>query len=329
MDGAGLVVVGTASYSPSINFRASPSDPFSVALWWTPASTPIAIPMTKPSHNHGSAVGVSADGETVAGTSAHSTDGYSDDDQEAFVWRTNTLRGLGELAGDTMSRALALSADGSTVIGVSSTDFRSGGRLVAWTTSGGLAPLSDPLSSDMRFLWANVSRDGSVVAGTLFFEGTGRTESFRWTAAGGLQHLGTLPGRANSATFGLSADGSIIVGSSGSGNLVGADTLAFVWTEAAGMVQLPSTASGPTTPEAMNAEASVIVGQSGTVGNEVWWDRALVSHPLFGDATTFVARCHNRQTRVVSDDGKTFGGSCGPSSNPTMIGPLGFVARIP
>ena len=60
--------------------------------------------------------------------------------------------------------------------------------------------------------WANgVSADGSVVVGWSYnaaFYG----RAFRWTALGGMQGLGTLPGGNWSAAHDVSADGSVVVG---------------------------------------------------------------------------------------------------------------------
>jgi probable HAF family extracellular repeat protein len=58
--------------------------------------------------------------------------------------------------------------------------------------------------------------------------------AFRWTEAGGMEDLGTLPGGTSSEAFGVSADGSIVVGSSDAGGVY----RAFRWTEAGGMEDL-------------------------------------------------------------------------------------------
>src|SRR5581483_10695969 len=57
-----------------------------------------------------------------------------------------------------------------------------------------------------------VSADGSVVVGDMFVAGRDFNEAFRWTAAGGAQGLGALPGQQGSFGAGVSGDGATVVG---------------------------------------------------------------------------------------------------------------------
>jgi probable HAF family extracellular repeat protein len=57
-----------------------------------------------------------------------------------------------------------------------------------------------------------VSADGSVVVGQA--GGNLINEAFRWTSAGGMVGLGSLPGDDLSTAYGASAGGSVVVGSS-------------------------------------------------------------------------------------------------------------------
>jgi probable extracellular repeat, HAF family len=56
-----------------------------------------------------------------------------------------------------------------------------------------------------------VSADGSVVVGWAL-NAAGRSRAFRWTASGGMQDLGTLPGYDRSEAWDVSADGAVVVG---------------------------------------------------------------------------------------------------------------------
>jgi len=79
----------------------------------------------------------------------------------------------------------------------------------------------------------DLSDDESVVTG-VSGDDVGHEVAFRWTAAGGMQSLGTFGGESSRA-YAISGDGRVIVGSStdASGNQV-----AFRWTEQTGMQPL-------------------------------------------------------------------------------------------
>src|SRR5262249_51112564 len=112
-----------------------------------------------------------------------------------------------------------------------------------------------------------VSADGSIVAGTGVngnpvngspFGGF-QSESFRWTAQGGLQGLGNSIGaRANSA-IGISGDGSVIVGSFMDTYPIGRP---YVWTSTDGLRQLDGITEGDATGASFNG--SVVVGRMAT-----------------------------------------------------------------
>jgi len=88
-----------------------------------------------------------------------------------------------------------------------------------------------------------ISKNGNVVVGESFIA-TG-SRAIAWTAADGLMNLGVLPGgTADSVAYGVSADGSVIVGQSDDGNFAEGGT-AFRWTQATGMVALGNL-GGPT-----------------------------------------------------------------------------------
>ena len=171
-----------------------------------------------------------------------------------------SLTPLGDLPGGVFdSRANAVSADGSVVVGTSSST--SGSQTFRWTAGGGMVGLG-VLPGDAFSEPGGVSADGSVVvgySGTVF--PTLQTRAFRWTAGPGMVSLGVLPGDTSSSAAGVSADGSVVVG--GSGNNSGSH--AFRWTAGSGMVGL-GTLPGDTSSSAarVSADGSVIVGSSGS-----------------------------------------------------------------
>ena len=199
------------------------------------------------------------------------------------------LTGLGLVPGGVYSHATAVSGDGTAVIGYST--MRGGGRAYAfrWTRLEGLVSLGPPPGGIGSHAYA-VSTDGTTVAGTInsrAFRWTAKTglvtlegaeasyglgmgdggrmvvgsmastdpctpTAFRWTSAEGMISLGTLPGATSSHARGASADGSVIVGSSGvcdSGDRI------FRWTAGTGMESI-----GWGRAFAVSADGAVVVG---------------------------------------------------------------------
>src|SRR5713226_10409907 len=104
-----------------------------------------------------------------------------------------------------------------------------------------------------------ISGDGSVIAGAGCVS-SGKTEAFRWTAAGGYQRLGDLGGGSSDARA-ASFDGSVVVGQSVDAS---GTPRAYRWTAAQGMVALPLLPSGN------EAEAVTDDGTMAAGGN-AWW----------------------------------------------------------
>lgn len=194
------------------------------AFRWTQADGMQALGYLPGSQEYGDswASAVSADGSAVVGTS-DSENGY-----QAFRWtQTGSMQGLGYLPGGSyFSEALGISADGLVVVGVS--DSASSIEAFRWTQAGGMIGLGHLPGGGFQS-WANaVSADGSVVVGGS--DSASGIEAYRWTQAGGMQGLGYL-GAGNfysdSEALGISADGSVVVGTS--------DDEAFRWTQTSGM----------------------------------------------------------------------------------------------
>jgi uncharacterized membrane protein len=177
------------------------------------------------------------------------------------------FQALGDLpGGEFRSEALAVSADGSTVVGWSRgpepglpapVSFRA----FRWTLSEGMIELVDSDSTLTFVIARDVSADGSVVVGEYYDDGTGTSNvPCYWTAVGGLTELvdtsGTLTGLR---TFGVSGDGSVIVGTARSPTAL----VAYRWTPAAGLQSLyplpPSIIDGSSF--GVSLDGSVVTGQ--------------------------------------------------------------------
>lgn len=140
-----------------------------------------------------------------------------------------SFRGLGDLPGNSFqSYAFEISADGSTVVGIGNSSL--GYQAFRWTSSGGMVGLGDLPGGGFRSEAYDVSSDGSVVVGMGWMD-LGH-EAFRWTTNDGMIGLGNIHNGnvSNSAAYGVSADGSAIVGYCGGE--------AFYWTSSEGMRSL-------------------------------------------------------------------------------------------
>ncbi|CAK9078657.1 PEP-CTERM sorting domain-containing protein [Durusdinium trenchii] len=129
----------------------------------------------------------------------------------------------------------------------------SGTEAFRWTSSGGMIGLGDLPGGGFFSNAYDVSADGAVVVGSGYSNsvyGTPIYEAYRWTSGSGMVGLDNLSGGyASSYAYGVSDDGSVVVGMSESG--VSADgsvvvgqsssaqgTEAFLWDDANGMRSL-------------------------------------------------------------------------------------------
>jgi probable HAF family extracellular repeat protein len=258
----------------------------------------LAIPL--PENSTGRASGVSIQGVTVVGTfhrlilrgpdgqpmgiaewkammeSADESlfeNGFPDMEEYQGPFRWTPVGGFEALPmpeGAEVSGGVAVSADGSTVVGYM--DSADGIQAFRWTTEGGTQGLGFfPGGIESRALAANI--DGRVIVG--FAHHADGIRAFRWTVAEGMQNLGMLEGGTFSRAAGVSADGSVVVGGV---EYEGGRERAFRWTAATGMVELtPPEGTRSWVATAVSANGGTVVGQMSMEagGSEAFvWDAA-------------------------------------------------------
>jgi len=154
---------------------------------------------------------------------------------------------LGHLDGAPVdsSSVTRISADGQVVIG------SSGGRAFRWH-GGTMVELVGGSAAN------GVNASGSVIVGEL----ANSHHAFRWTAAGGMQDLGELPGAPGATiAYGVSADGSVVVGEAQSNGVLHA----WIWNAIDGMQDIGSLVTGAdTSARDVSADGRVVVGYSST-----------------------------------------------------------------
>ncbi len=173
------------------------------------------------------------------------------------------FQGLGyNRPGYTISEAHGISADGSTVVGLSGFNLTAGDfEAFRWTMTGGMVGLGDLPGGAYSSAAYDVSGDGSVVVGQ---GNNGSLAAVLWTTPGSPQDLGSIGSSGNSFATGISDDGRVIVGWS--------DTSPFTLGEAvrwdrsggatvpAGLGDLPG-ASSESIAHGVSGDGTVIVGR--------------------------------------------------------------------
>jgi len=154
------------------------------AFRWT---QPTGVQLLLPDDDTSAANAISLDGSVVVGQVGYFV-------VQAARWTSTGV----QVFGSSSSSARAVSADGSVIVG--SVD----GRAARWAGSG--YTLIGPENS----VATGVSADGSVVVGYLLDSDLNKY-AFRWTQDGGL----VIIGPANTEATAVSADGSVVVGSAG------------------------------------------------------------------------------------------------------------------
>lgn len=319
----GRVVVGTTEIEASYIYGADPEHDvegedtnYRHAFRWDEASGQMVDLGTVSSDNLGdsSASAVSADGSVVIGTAeidasyaiGYTTEAFQRRQERAFRWdeASGQMIDLGTLREDNRghSTAIAISADGSVVVGHSSTERSTSifprtdfdeRQAFRWdSTSGQMVGLGTFRADGSGYSYANaVSADGSVVVGRASSD-SGSARAYRWIN-GSMVDLGTLRegnvGRS-SATH-VSADGSVVVGTAETdlpaswGNY----SHAFHWDADSGKMidlgTLRADNSGWSQPLAVSADGSVVVGLAVSDSNQ---ERAFIWRSAVDDFRTSV-----------------------------------------
>ncbi|BCW94650.1 MAG: hypothetical protein KatS3mg018_0132 [Fimbriimonadales bacterium] len=169
------------------------------------------------------------------------------------------------------SAAVDVSANGDSIVvnlryfdGSSFVDF------AIFTTPGGDYTLNPPVGNALSA--EQCSADGTTIVGsmTIYPAPSVTRRAFRWTAQGGIQNLGALTNAAlaNSQAYCVSADGSIIYGSSEQGS--GGNRVMFRWTPTEGM----TSTGAAMTPADTTADGSIVVGTDADATRAVRWTQA-------------------------------------------------------
>ena len=188
-----------------------------------------------------------------------------DESGNAIAFRWSSDAGMTKLPvnrPDNYSRANAISADGSTIIGWNDQD--DGGRTGVIWQAGTPLDLLDANGNAVGEALA-VNSDGSAVVGVgLNDPDSGDSDAWIWTAADGVQPIGCLAGDFGCGpAYGgaVSDDGRVVVGWNGAGF----ERLATIWTQGTGMQLLSdyATAHGATIPAGWTLSAATAISADG------------------------------------------------------------------
>lgn len=178
------------------------------------------------------------DGERVAGSTRVAIDGNihgrSFYDQ-AWLWSEagGTVL-LGYLAEASLairqSEALAISADGATVVGYSNTSASGGFEAFRWSAESGMLGLGDFLGGPVNSLANDISASGNAIVG--YGETANGIEAALWLKGESIRNLGTTnDGYRMEVANATSVDGSIVVGQ----GRISEDSRAMIWDEENGL----------------------------------------------------------------------------------------------
>ena len=270
--------------------------------------------------------------------------------QSAFI-------GIGHVPGDPESKGLAISADGSVVVGSS---YYSGTAEHAyrWTAATGLRLITTPgfelnttayaASGDGLLMGGNTnnlidspawswteaggavtlfnrgtiraaSTTGDVLAGYTMDGGTHSLHAVRWTGADGVRSLEPNGQTiSHSQALGLNADGTLAVGQAIFPTIN--SLRAFLWSAATGMQNIGSTdpAGHPSRAWAITRDGAAVVGGAQFLGMPLDAFRWTSAGGMQDLGS--LSSIDDTDALAVSDDGNTVVGTCGKTLAGTLSG---------
>lgn len=284
-------------------------------IWTVGASAATGIPilpaLSADLDQGTTAAGVSDDGGTVALTCVSVSAGW------ACIWTAagGTVQ-LAPPAGTTNTTAIAISGDGSTVVGWLNDATDPGQASFVWTAAGGMVNIGYPTGAGGSAV-TGVSHDGSIVCGY-----DDSSAPFTWTAAGGFVMQDVPAGWGGfiySGYYIISSDGSTVTGTMLSPS---SEWRVVQWSHNGPLIDVgPITLTevfmdGPVTyslwPVASNADGTIIVGGnamsedggeafrmdttsgSGTTGSVVPYYLTSADRPISFGGTTWLPAATDR-----------------------------------
>jgi len=230
----------------------------------------------------------------------------------ATVAWSQTLTWLGTLGGD-WSEAIAVSADGSVVVGVAK-NAAGQPRAFRWTRTGGMEDLGTLGGSESAAL--DVSWDGSVVVGWAQ-DAAGRRWAFRWTRMDRMQDIGKIISQSRggkvykihafeSFAHAVSADGSKVIGEFveriGSGDNYIDKYCYFLWDKSVGSEKLDSFWG---TIFDISPDGSILVSTS---DNGFWGQREFRIVHRLENRVHRIEGCISAKSAAISANGKVIVG---------------------
>jgi probable HAF family extracellular repeat protein len=200
--------------------------------------------------------------------------------------------------------ATELSDNGGTVGGTAT--FSGQSRPCRWTSAGGVQHLGSIFGSFTYGDVLDVNPDGTAIVG-LDRATSGSETAYRWVLGTGMQNLGYLPGTASSQAYGVSADGTVVVGTCGSPGV-----RAFRWTQNVGMAELqPLPGASEARAHAVSADGQLVAGSSKTTTGDraVLWmgSSAPINLGLLSGGTYTSATAISADGQVVVGTGDSLG----------------------